>query len=109
MSWLKPPPLVPKPMCPAVTAGWGGFSRKFVKKVVLLSVGFWLLVLFLPALVLLVLAWPALKGTLLGAVCAFGVMFVGYVCLLLGLWASQKMVGQGHLKRVLAEKAKGPK
>ena len=79
--------------------------RRLVKKIVLLSVGFWLLVLFLPAFVLLVMAWPALKGTFLGAACAFGVMFVGYVCLMLGLWASQKMVDQGHLQRAL-EKTK---
>lgn len=109
MSWLKPPPLVDKPACPAVKTSFSGLPSGLVKKVTLLSIGFWLSVLFLPAFILLILAWPALKGTFLGVVCALGVMFVGYVCLVLGIWASQKMIGLGYLQKAMADKAKTKK
>lgn len=104
MSWLKPPPLVPKPACPAVQAGWAGLPTRFVRQIVIVSVSFWLAALFLPAFILLVMAWPALKGTWLGAACVFGVVFIGYVCLMLGTWAARVMVVRGHLQRALAKK-----
>ncbi len=106
MSWPKPPPLICKPMGPPASAVWRGLPLKLVKRIVLLSMAFWLLVLFVPALILLFLFWPVLAGSVWGAVAVLAALSVGYVSLSLGMWASQKMVRHGHLQRALSEKAK---
>jgi len=106
MSWLKPPPLIHKPPPPIIKTDWKGLPLRLVRQVVLVSVSFWLIVLFIPALVIFILIWPVLRGTVWGAICAFGVLFTVYVSLKLGLLASHFMIDEGYLQRELMKRAK---
>jgi hypothetical protein len=86
-----------------------GLSPRFVRKVALLSIGFWSAVLFLPSFLALVYFWRFLEGRIWGPLAAGGVVFIAYFCVNLGLWTSRKMIVNGHLHALLRKLSSRPK